>query len=919
MLINPIKRFVAKVFGRLPLRTVFIVPFVLQISTAVGIVGYLSFINGQRAVYELSTQLQRQISWRIYLHLDTYLRMPQLLNQSNENTLQQGLLKPSSLPELESFFLRQMRAFDLVPYTAWGNEKGEYIGIDRQRDGTLHVEVVDDPTHPKFYTYDVNPQGQRGKLLQITPFYDPRTRPWYQNAMAQRKATWSSIYVWFNQTEMAIDATLPVYDSNGTLLGVFDTPLKLSRISDYLRQLKISPSGQSFIIERSGLLVASSHEAKPFIMGNDNQPHRLNAADSKNPLIQSTARYLIQRFGNLNQVDTPTQIAFLNNHQRQFVQVVPFQDGRGIDWLIIVVIPEADFMAQINANTRTTLMLCIATVVLATVIGNLTSSWVIQPISHLNAAASNIARGEWDKRVELEHADELGDLAHSFNSMAEKIQTSMAEMKALNEVLAQQEHRLTHYLEALPMGVSVHEANSQIFYINQAGKQILGQGLRPEASREQLAETYQIYKAGTNQLYPTEQLPALQALQGKTVTLNDLEIHQQGKIIPLEAKATPIFDDEGNILYALIAFTDITERQQTEKLLAAYNRILETEVAQRTAELTRTNDQLKQEMAERQQAQEALIQSERLFRLLTTLSPVGIFRADASGQTIYANERACQIVGANLENVLGWKWSSYIHPEDLQRVSQTWQQAIAHQSPWQTEYRLLNQEGKISWILAQTDVERDEMGKVIGYVGTLTDISDRKQAELELQQAKAAAEAANRAKSTFLASMSHELRTPLNAIIGFSQLMSRTTNLNPQQQENLRIITSNGEHLLTLVNQVLDFSKIEAERMTLNQTPCDLISLLDDLDSMFQLKAREKALQLVIYSSSNVPQYVQTDEVKLRQILINLLSNAIKFTKEGSVSLKVSTLNTPQNPKPKTQNPTPNTQHPTPNNKQPTT
>ena len=156
-----------------------------------------------------------------------------------------------------------------------------------------------------------------------------------------------------------------------------------------------------------------------------------------------------------------------------------------------------------------------------------------------------------------------------------------------------------------------------------------------------------------------------------------------------------------------------------------------------------------------------------------------------------------------------------------------------------------------------------------------------------LRQAEAAAVSANRAKSEFLANMSHELRTPLNAILGFTQLVQRETIPHQERKELLGVISRSGEHLLALINDVLDLSKIEAGRMTLNLIGFDLSYLLLGLEEIFGFRAEAKGLQLIVDPAPDIPQYVETDAQKLRQVLFNLLSNAIKFTKTGGVILRV--------------------------------
>ncbi|NEQ54689.1 MAG: hypothetical protein F6K11_31940, partial [Leptolyngbya sp. SIO3F4] len=155
----------------------------------------------------------------------------------------------------------------------------------------------------------------------------------------------------------------------------------------------------------------------------------------------------------------------------------------------------------------------------------------------------------------------------------------------------------------------------------------------------------------------------------------------------------------------------------------------------------------------------------------------------------------------------------------------------------------------------------------------------------QLRTAKVAAEAANQSKSTFIARMSHELRTPLNAILGFSQLLENTQSLSSRQREQLTIINRSGEHLLALINDILEISKLEAGKTTVNLSITDFSALLHDIQAMFGLKAEAKGLQLIFHYSSEIPQYLEIDAGKLKQVLINLLDNAIKFTESGQVSL----------------------------------
>ncbi|MEG4074762.1 PAS domain S-box protein [Microcoleus sp. Pol14C2] len=192
------------------------------------------------------------------------------------------------------------------------------------------------------------------------------------------------------------------------------------------------------------------------------------------------------------------------------------------------------------------------------------------------------------------------------------------------------------------------------------------------------------------------------------------------------------------------------------------------------------------------------------------------------------------------------------------------------------------------WSEAEINVAVD-VGTQLGVALQQAELLARTQRQsMELIKSKENAEVANRAKSQFLASMSHELRTPLNAILGFSQVMARNSSITEEQKEYIEIINRSGEHLLELINDVLSMSKIEAGQITINPSRFNLYNLLNSLKEMLQLKANSKGLHLIFENAEDLPQYIQTDEAKLRQVLINLLGNAIKFTQQGTVTLRVS-------------------------------
>lgn len=563
MLLKYFNRTVSKIIKNTPIRTTLIVPFTIEIVITVGLVGYFSFRNGQQAINEVATQLRREISARIEDRLQSFVALPHILNQFHANVFELGQVSVSDTPGLEKYFWKQIQYFHTISFTYFGNEKtGEVYGAKRHSDGTLQISVAESS---RWNNYTTNERGDRIKLIDSTPNYRLHLRPWYQNAVATNQSCWSEIYANFATEELMITATQPIYSENDILVGVLGTDVSLAQLSEFLCHLKVGQSGKTFIMERSGLLVASSVLNLPCSKEND----RLKATALNEPLIQATAHYLTQQFTDFHQIERNLQLDFEIKGQRHFVQVTRFEDGRGLDWLIVVVIPEADFMERIHANTRQTILLSLAALVLAILLGIYTSQWIVLPLVHLNRAAQNFAKGNWEQRVKMKRDDEIGELAASFNEMATQLKTSFADLMVANFQLRETENRMTQFLEAVPVGIVVHDTHGKLCYTNQRAQQLLKEWLLiPETNlydEDQLTAVYQVYIAGTDQLYPRERQPAFAALQGLSTRVDDMEIHHPDKIVPIEAWGTPIFNEEKQIAYAIVAFQDITARRRVEE------------------------------------------------------------------------------------------------------------------------------------------------------------------------------------------------------------------------------------------------------------------------------------------------------------------------------------------------------------------
>jgi PAS domain S-box-containing protein len=552
---------------------------------------------------------------------------------------------------------------------------------------------------------------------------------------------------------------------------------------------------------------------------------------------------------------------------------------KALNWTLLAHEESAAAFAPLYAARRTTLLTMLFVLFLTSGIAVILAQLLIAPISRLTRVAAKIAAGDLTTQARVESRDEIGRLAGTFNTMVQALSQTRQELQ-------DSEALYRSLVDYSPDMIAVHSHEGRTLFINPAGVKLMGAKSAEEILSRPIMD-----------MVPTDAREEAQrgmenTLAGEPTPLLQQKMHRlDGTSFEAEFRAIPIsYAGQRAIQFVM---RDITERKRAEEkihqLLAQIehqNDELEGRVARRTDELKALNQRLQDELTERQQLLRSLGDSEARFRLLFEASPDSILLIDPhdpniSWPIVDCNEVACTMNGYSRQQLIGQSIDILNSSPAIPTEREDYLKRVRENGVLHYEALHRNEAGQLFPVEVSTSLITFEGHELV--LGIDRDITERKQIEMALQQAKEIAEAASRAKSEFLSRMSHELRTPMNAILGFAQLlnMSRKEPLTSIQKERVRQITKGGQHLLDLINEILDISRIEAGRLQISPEPVPLRESIQEVLDLTAPLAANRNIQLQIGLEVEGNPFVMADRQRLKQVLLNLLSNAVKYNYDG--------------------------------------
>ena len=728
---------------KFPLHLILALQFTTQVILIVGLVGYLSYRSGEKTVGNLVNKLIEDTNNHIIHNLDHILNLSHHINHFQVASFKSDAISNNDLEKLHQYLIFQHRHFPEITTLLFGNKNGDFRLIHKLSNSELATTPVefkptelpleaglsklDDPS--KLDIYSINQDYKIERYLYTIENIDVRNRIWYKDALEKGKMGWTKPFQIGNSNQLGINAYIPFKNKSQEVEGVFSVNLSLEKLNHFLNDIAISDSGEVFILERNGLLIANSSLILPFktsqksevIQPGNFEFKRLSVLESNNILIKKASEKLKENFGDFENIKSLQKLNIKYEEDILHIQVIPYQDNHGLDWLIVSVVPNSNFMGEIEANLNLTLILCIVALIGGIVSGIWTSRRISLSLSRLSKATEDLVQGKMDTTIPSSSMiQEIESLCISFTKMSktlnqakklrenytldlekqvqEKTQALMEAEKLKTQAIRKELKLLETILDNVLAGYWDWDIPGNVLYMSSGFKKMFGY------EDHELPNTPDIWQ---KLIYPEDLSRSLKNLDNHIESHGTIPYYQEVRFYHKDGSTLWIicsgevieWDEDDNPLRVIGCHIDITNLRQGEK--------------------------------ERQK----LIKELSSFKLAINQSAI-VATTDAKGVILDVNDLFCEISGYSQEEIIG-KTHRIINSgyHDSKFFEDFWQ-TISKGKIWRGEICNRAKNGSLYWVDTAIVPILDDQGKPEQYLAIRFDITEEKQIQTALKNSE---------------------------------------------------------------------------------------------------------------------------------------------------------------------------------------
>ena len=765
---------------------------------------------------------------------------------------------------LERYFLDQLALHPHFAGIYFGRPNGDFFYVsrnDQQPGASFRTKII------------LHRSGSRSTRLlwrdaELTPVadgfdlqddYDPRTRPWYKRAEAERRIVWTDPYIFFTSQNPGITVAGPSYGVTGNLHGVIGVDIGIDQLSTFIGNLKIGKNGRAFMINNNGDLVAFPELEKIRKTGGDgSKGFRLVKIQELDDVLSRkafTAMHLQAEADSRYHLPQPRFARFEHEGRAYNAMLIPFSIARW-PWIIGVHLPEDDYLGGLKGNRRNSILFTLLISAVATLIALAFARSIIRPIAKLEQAALAIKNNDATSDVHLRSRfKEINATATAFFLMKNAVRSSQEKYRAIFDNIQDVYYETDLDGKLLEISPSIER------FVGYERKWLIGK------------DVSQFYVDKNSRKRFIEDL-----LQNRRVSDYEIVLRSdRDEPVYISLNSVLKTDEDGRPSKIIGSMRNITARKNTEAELKNYRLHLEDLVTARTAELERVNSELRSEIEIRITTQKALEQEEEKYRNILEGMEEGYFETDLRGKLTFYNNATAEILGWSRKELAGMSFRQFLRPQTALRIFRTLadiQRTGSRRSAF--GFDIIRKDGSPRSIELSAQLIRGVDGSPCGFRGIGRDVTERLQAEKERKRLAEHLQQSQRleALGKLAGGIAHDFNNLLMGIQGNASLMQTTLEVTHPLYENIRSIERCVQSGANLTRQLLGYAR-GGKYIVKPTSPNEIVQKTAEL-----FERTKKEIRIVQDYHEDI-WTVAVDRNQIEQVLVNLYLNAWQAMKQG--------------------------------------